>query len=153
MEDFTLRQTRQQIEASSIHASYKFRISARDLARFGQLYLQDGRWEGKQIIPAWWARESTTAHSLTGKKGTKSGYGYMFWVAAADEPAARGIPRGTITGSGTGGQRVVVLPSIDTVVVHLMDTDLRGGPRVGSSQFDGLLRTILRARRIDAEAP
>lgn len=146
MQDFSLTNTRYQLEPSSIHPSYKFRMSARDLARFGQLYLQRGRWGDLQIIRSDWIDESTTAYSDTGRKGTKSGYGYMFWIASADEPDARGIPKGAYTASGTGGQRLIILPSINTVIVHLVDTDVRGEPRMRSSQFDQLLKAILSSK-------
>ena len=73
----------------SIHPSYKFRISTRDLVRFGLLYLNKGVWQGVQVIPVDWVKESTRAHSITGSSGTKSGYGLMWWVVATseDQPA------------------------------------------------------------------
>jgi hypothetical protein len=61
----------------SQHPYYGFRLSARDLARFGQLYLQEGTWDGEQIIPTGWVAESTRVYSKTGQSGTSSGYGYM----------------------------------------------------------------------------
>jgi CubicO group peptidase (beta-lactamase class C family) len=69
----------------SRHPCYVFRMSARDRARFGQLFLQQGRWGRKQIVPEDWVDESTRAHSrtehLTGEPGIY--YGYMWWILAA----------------------------------------------------------------------
>ncbi|HEX9884958.1 MAG TPA: serine hydrolase [Longimicrobiales bacterium] len=145
MEDYNEdRDFRYQLEPHfSWHLAYKFRLSARDLARVGQLFLQDGRWQGTQLIPAAWIAESTRAHSRTGQSGTKSGYGLMWWVTATGEG---GLPEGSFTASGAGGQRLTVIPSARIVVVHLMDTDLEGGPRIGTSTYDELLRRIMAAR-------
>ena len=50
----------------SQHNYYNFRMSARDLARFGLLFLREGRWQNRQIISADWVRESTASYSQTG---------------------------------------------------------------------------------------
>ncbi len=147
MQDFRPEDFRYQLEPEhSIHPSYKFRISARDLARFGQLFLDEGRWGREQIVPADWVRLSTEVHSPTGSKGSKSGFGLMWWVAA-ESAADLGIPPGAFTASGSRGQRLTVLPDIDTVVVHLMDTDDRDGPRIGTSTYNEFLARLMRARR------
>lgn len=148
MQDFSLAQTRYQLEDVSIHPSYKFRISTRDLARFGLLYLNDGRWENQQVIPAEWIRTSTRPWSLTGQKGTKGGFGLMWWVTAETSPDDEALlPERVYTASGSGGQRLTIFPEIETVVVHRMNTDIRGGPRIGSSTYDRFLTQIMRARR------
>jgi CubicO group peptidase (beta-lactamase class C family) len=122
-------------------------MSARDLARFGLLYLREGRWEERQILPASWVRESTRARTVTGRLGTKSGYGYMWWVTAPGGvlPDAR-LPVGSFTASGSGGQRLTVIPTLDTVVVHLMNTDREGAPRVGTDDWNEFLEMLLAAR-------
>jgi CubicO group peptidase (beta-lactamase class C family) len=104
----------------SRHPNYWFRISARDLARFGQLYLQEGEWQGVQLIPAEWVEESTQAHSLTGKSGTYSGYGYMWWIAAKDY---RDIKEGSYAASGYGGHTLEILPHLNTLIVFRINTD------------------------------
>ncbi len=50
----------------SIHPAYPIRMSARDLARFGLLYLHKGNWAGKQIVPRDWVEESTRSYSPSG---------------------------------------------------------------------------------------
>lgn len=61
----------------SLHPAHIFRMSTRDLARFGQLYLQKGRWAERQILPAGWVTESTRPHT---DDGDGTGYGYMWWT-------------------------------------------------------------------------
>lgn len=145
MQDFDLARMRYQYEDASVHPSYKFRISTRDLARFGLLYLNKGSWEGRQVLPADWVETSTRATSVTGRKGTKSGYGMLWWVSSeADESA---LASGAFTASGAGGHRLTILPKIDTVVVHRVDTDDRNAARIGSTAYDRFLRLVLQARK------
>lgn len=144
MEDFDRNDQRNTYvqEPYSMHSGYRFRISARDLARLGLLYLREGRWRDRQLISKAWIRESTESYSHAEKSVTKSGYGMLWWVAIRSE---RGIPIGAYTASGNGGQRLTVFPSFDTVVVNLMNTDVQG-PRLSSSGWDRLLEPILQAR-------
>jgi CubicO group peptidase (beta-lactamase class C family) len=58
---------------ASIHPMYHFRLTARDLARFGYLYLHHGNWNGTQIVPSDWVEESTRAYSVTGWRGGERG--------------------------------------------------------------------------------
>ena len=127
----------------SQHPYYGFRISARDLARFGQLFLEGGDWQGTQIVPRAWVELSTQAHSRTAGAGTYSGYGYMWWIAARND---RGIPEGAYAASGMGGHTVEVLPSLETVIVLRPNTDAAQPRLLGSQEVDDIVRTILRAR-------
>jgi CubicO group peptidase (beta-lactamase class C family) len=150
MQDYRADAGVYELEPPSEHAAFGFRISARDLARFGLLYLHRGRWAGRQVIPEAWVDASVRSYSTTGTQGSlasKSGYGYMWWihVNARAHPELR-LPDGSFTASGNGGQRLTVIPSIDTVVVNLMNTD-EPGPRIGSAEWDGLLVEVLAARR------
>ena len=133
----------------SIHPSYSFRISARDFARFGVLYLNRGRWGNKQLIPGAWVDASVRSSSSSGDQGsnaTHSGYGFLWWVQrnAAAYPELR-IPDGTFTASGLGGQLMTVIPQIETVVVNMMNTD-EPGPRISANQWDLLLARVMAAR-------
>ena len=138
------------VEGESEHPVYAFRVSARDLARFGLLYLHRGRWRDTQLIPASWVDASVRSYSTTGDQGslaTKSGYGYMWWIQTnAQARPEFGIPDGTFTASGNGGQRLTVIPQFETIIVNLMNTD-EPGPRIGSSQWDTLVAEVLKARR------
>ena len=147
MQDYELSDTRYQLEEVSIHPSYKFRMSTRDLARFGLLYLEGGRARGTSIVPESWVSTSTRSHSITGRSGTKAGYGLMWWVYAdtARKPALSGPPA-AFTASGTGGHRLTVIPAIDTVLVFRTDTDDSSAARIGSSTYDRFVDCVLRAR-------
>jgi CubicO group peptidase (beta-lactamase class C family) len=110
----------------SQHPYYGFRISTRDLARVGQLFLQGGEWQGtgsanaEQIVPAGWVEESTQPYSQTDKAGTYSGYGYMWWIAASEYQS---IQTGSFAASGYGGHTMEVLPDLNTVIVFRVNTD------------------------------
>jgi CubicO group peptidase (beta-lactamase class C family) len=62
-----------------MHPAYLFKMSARDLARFGVLYQKLGNWKGNQIIPEAWIDESTMAYSVD-DEDAGMGYGYMWGI-------------------------------------------------------------------------
>ncbi len=102
---------------ASIYPAYLFYASARDLARFGLLYLRQGRWRDRQIVPAQWVRDSTQPYS-TADIGL--GYGYLWWTTFPDRPLEKlHLPAGSFFARGTGEQLVVVIPRDDLVIVHL----------------------------------
>ncbi len=154
MQDYTLGNTRYQLEDVSIHPSYKFRMSTRDLARFGVLFLDGGRWNGTSIVPEEWVSTSTRCHSITGRSGTKGGFGLMWWVDAdAEGRPVLSEPPAAYTASGSGGHRLTVLPGIDTVLVLRTDTDDPGAARIGSSTYDDFVESVLRARLPSSGGP
>jgi len=83
MEDFNanncryLTRTDYKSAPHSMHRYYLFRMSARDLARFGHLFLRQGRWKNQQIISSDWVWESAASHS---ERVVDGGYGYMWWT-------------------------------------------------------------------------
>ena len=79
-----------------------------DMARLGYLILQEGRWEGKQIVPRKWVREATRKQMETGES---EDYGYGWWVSRPDAEFEYYLA------SGRGGQRIQVIPSLDLVLV------------------------------------
>ncbi|MBN2392037.1 MAG: serine hydrolase [Anaerolineae bacterium] len=86
-------------------------ITPRDMARFGYLYLNEGMWDGQQIVPAAWVRASTTPHIETG--GTFD-YGYQWWTYPKwDAYAAK----------GRYGQLIFVIPEHELVVVFTAEMD------------------------------
>lgn len=122
----------------SEHPAYCFRMSARDMARFALLYQNNGRWEGRQVIPALWVAESTTRHSLIDPE-TGLGYGYMWRII----PDLTGLGR-AIFHTGYGVHLMGTIPDRKLVVVHRVDTD---GPfRMTGKHLDTLVQMILAAR-------
>jgi CubicO group peptidase (beta-lactamase class C family) len=80
-------------------------LSPRDMAKLGYLYLHGGLWEGKQVVPAAWVRESTRPHI---KVDSSWQYGYQWWV----DPETL-----FFAAIGRFGQSIFVAPSLDLVVV------------------------------------
>jgi CubicO group peptidase (beta-lactamase class C family) len=124
------------------HPAYPFRLTARDLARFGQLFLQRGTWGGREVVPRLWVDLSVSPISDAGHDGA---YGYMWWVSRAGIhfPGVH-VPEGTYTARGAGGHYVCVVPARDLVVVHRVDTD-QEGKKVDKFRFGRLLGLILDA--------
>ena len=150
MQDYRYDDTRRDGEyvhsESSMHAAYPFRLSARDLARFGVLFLNGGRWNGTQVVPEKWVRMSVRPYSLAGDRGA---YGYMWWVAHQNIHFPQmSVPHGTYSARGARGHYVVVVPERELVVVHRVDTDIPGR-KVGAMDFGALLERILEAQRLD----
>ncbi len=84
-------------------------IKTEDIARFGQMYLQGGVWQGRQIVPAAWVAEATAKQTSNGDKPDsdwEQGYGYQFWRCRHNG----------YRGDGAFGQFCVVLPEQDTVL-------------------------------------
>ena len=108
------RDTRYLYEDGSAHPAYLFSLTARDLARFGWLYARGGQWAGRRLVSEAWIKESTTAHVPRAR--AQNSYGYLWWVNDG--------PRGDehlFWAAGAGGQFVLIAPSLDLVVVHLVD--------------------------------
>jgi CubicO group peptidase (beta-lactamase class C family) len=143
MEDFLPERDGKYVELTdSIHPAYPFRISARDLARFGQMFLRHGRLGDRQVVPAHWVAMSTLPISEAGHSGA---YGYMWWVERSGilYPDAI-VPPGTYAARGAGGHVLLVVPALDTVIVHRVDTD-QEGRLVPDTSLGRLFRLILAA--------
>jgi CubicO group peptidase (beta-lactamase class C family) len=88
---------------------YGLSIRTEDIAKFGQLYLQKGKWNGQQLVPAAWVEEATAFQTSNGsnpKSDWDQGYGYQFWRCR----------HGAYRGDGAFGQYCVVLPEQDAVI-------------------------------------
>jgi hypothetical protein len=84
-------------------------VRTEDIARFGQLYLQRGMWQGKQLVPASWVDTATSRWMSNGsspKSDWDQGYGFQFWRCRY----------GVYRGDGAHGQFCVVFPELDAVV-------------------------------------
>ncbi len=101
-----------------VGSSYVY-ATARDWAKFGLLYLQDGIWNGERMLPEGWVRHATTpAPRIPG-----SAFGAHFWVQIPDEYTSGGnvglLPQDAFHAVGHAGQFVTVIPSRELVVVRL----------------------------------
>src|SRR3974390_2598356 len=84
-------------------------IRTEDIARFGLLYLQKGKWNGNQLVPAAWVETATARQTSNGSEPTSDwdqGYGYQFWRCR----------HGLYRGDGAFGQFCIVMPEQDAVV-------------------------------------
>jgi CubicO group peptidase (beta-lactamase class C family) len=88
---------------------YGLSVRTEDIAKFGQLYLQKGKWEGKQLVPEAWVEAATARQTSNGsnpKSDWDQGYGYQFWRCR----------HGAYRGDGAFGQYCIVLPEQDAVI-------------------------------------
>ena len=91
------------------------KIRTEDIAKFGQLYLQKGKWQDKQLVPAAWVEQATSKQVSNGSDPAKDwdqGYGFQFWRCR----------HGAFRGDGANGQFCVVLPEQDAVIAITADT-------------------------------
>jgi CubicO group peptidase (beta-lactamase class C family) len=120
------------------------------MARFGLLYLREGRWRERQVVPASWVRESTRPVS---DFGDGTGYGYMWWTYAAGalgESYPQLNSHDLYMARGTGGQAIFVVPGADLVIVHRGDTP-NSRPVSGAHAWR-IVERILAARTGEAKA-
>lgn len=85
------------------------KVRTEDIANFGQLYLQDGVWQGKRLLPEGWVADASAKHISNGtdpESDWAQGYGFQFWRCR----------HGAYRGDGAFGQYCVVLPEQDAVV-------------------------------------
>ncbi|MEI6105712.1 MAG: serine hydrolase [Opitutae bacterium] len=94
-------------------------LRTEDVAKFGQLYLQKGVWQGRQLIPAAWVEEATSRQAVTDSipgSNFAYGYGYQFWC----------YPHGIYCSIGANGQFCVIIPEQDAVLVVTAETKNMG---------------------------
>jgi CubicO group peptidase (beta-lactamase class C family) len=90
------------------YGGYGLKLTAREMARFGFLFLNDGCWEGRRILAPGWVESATGPEEDTPwGKGT---YGYLWWRTTFDG-------RPAYFAGGWGGQHIIIVPSLDLVVV------------------------------------
>jgi CubicO group peptidase (beta-lactamase class C family) len=110
--------------------------NARDLARFGLLYLNEGVWNGKRIVPESWIRFARTPAPATRNQGRI--YGGQFWLVPDDR---NDLPQDAYSTNGSRGQFTIIIPSYDLVIVRRGEDWLSG---YGFSNWD-LAREVLKA--------
>lgn len=142
LQDFLPGDVRYQEEAYTDHRMYRFYMSARDLARFGSLYVSEGRWQSAQIIPSYWIDQTLTKYSEVPYSPDVDGYGYLWWIDSGG---------GRYWAEGSGGQYLMIDPVKQLVMVALNDRDLKlfnlrlHNPMVAAATFgevDGLWNQV-----------
>jgi CubicO group peptidase (beta-lactamase class C family) len=110
--------------------------NARDLARFGLLYLNGGTWHGQRIVPESWIRFARTPAPATRDKGHF--YGGQFWLVPDD---LSDLPQDAYSTAGSRGQFTIIVPSYDLVIVR------RGEDWLSSDEMNNwdLLGEVLKA--------
>ena len=99
-------------------------ITPREMARFGQLVLQHGTWDGQQLVPAAWLDRSLAERWDLGCRpglGAHQGYGFLWWLYDPDGYQVWNA-------SGYGGQEVWIAPDLDLVIVVTHDASRVGQP-------------------------
>jgi CubicO group peptidase (beta-lactamase class C family) len=90
-------------------------LRPRDMAKVGAMYLNDGVWNGRQVVPATWVEASTSvATPLPSGYRTVHGYGYNWWLGGPQRE--QGMAE-HFRASGWGGQEIYVFPALDLVLV------------------------------------
>lgn len=112
------------------------RLRSRDLAKIGLMLLDGGRWRGRQVIPAQWIEESITP-KVQARQGV--GYGYQFWQHTWQTPCGP-VPASYM--SGNGGNKILLLPIFNAVVVV---TRQHYGQRGMHEQTDLLIENFILA--------
>jgi len=100
-------------DAGTWVASAYVHATARDFARFGLLYLRDGVWEGRRLLPPGWVDHGRRARSVDPEDGDE--YGCHWWT--------RPDPLGTFWAAGHEGQYIDICPALDLVLVRMGRTD------------------------------
>ncbi|MBC8755069.1 DUF2306 domain-containing protein [Kordia sp. YSTF-M3] len=119
-------------EDNSRYSAYHMHLSTRDMAKIGQLMLQEGTWNGKQLIDKDWIKKTITTVTPTdtiskryyrdASSPVQSSYGYMWWLHERfyDNPDFEGA----YSARGAFGQYITVIPKRDVVIVHKTTVDL-----------------------------
>ncbi|MBS0265791.1 MAG: serine hydrolase [Planctomycetes bacterium] len=123
---------------------YGLSIRTEDIAKFGQLYLQGGNWQGRQLVPKSWVEAATARQVANGSNPDSDwdqGYGYQFWRCR----------NGAFRGDGAFGQYCIVLPELDAVIA--ITSGVRDMQQVLNLVWDKLLPAFRPLRlKPDAEA-
>lgn len=109
-------------------------LRPRDVARVGYLYLNDGYWDGKQVISKEWVRQSTSAQ-INAFAGAD--YGYLWWVHPGEDPSI-------FEAIGYGGQSLYIVPSLDLVVVVTgnVDNGDAGAPNPAPIIYEWIVKAV-----------
>ncbi len=137
----------------SRYPAYHVWLSTRDMARIGLLMLNEGNWNGRQVVSRDWARRIVSVVTPLEDMNPPpmrqgfSGYGYMWWVY--DGPAAVGPFAGAYQALGAVGQWITVLPALDLVIAH--KTNSVYGRTTPYSDGMRMIELLLEARGVSVD--
>jgi CubicO group peptidase (beta-lactamase class C family) len=97
-------------DSSSAETFAQLYLRPRDMAKFGLLFSNDGRWNGHQVISEEWVETSTSSQATLGD----TDYGYLWWRPYLHVPGGH---RNAIAAQGNGGQEIYLWPELDMVAV------------------------------------
>ena len=125
------------IDSTGVHSGgFGLKLTAPDLLKIGQLYLDGGRWHGRQLVSESWITESTS-NQLTAEQGSNGDqYGYFWWIF--NEPETPGF-----VAAGSWYQRIFVIPSRHLVVVVTADDSNYAESVVGTDFEPVLAETVI----------
>jgi CubicO group peptidase (beta-lactamase class C family) len=122
-----------------VAAAAGLRLRPRDAAKIGQLVLDHGAWNGRQIVPAAWIAQSVAPRfQAIGYFGGLAFYGYQWWLGRS---LSRGEEIKWIAAVGLGGQRIFIVPDLDLVV--MTTSGLYTSPRQGNAALDILYSSVI----------
>lgn len=119
------------LNPETVYAAGNLQLRPRDMAKFGYLYLNGGRWQGQTVISESWIAASTQPHVAT---LWRAKYGYQWWVSLFDSGSRSYL---AYYADGWGGQRIFVLPDLAMVVVFT------GGNYVQTAPVDEILQQYI----------
>lgn len=143
MQDYKVSHVTYRTNSKTLHPQYVIDMSARDLARIGLLVQNQGKWEGKQIVPANYVTEATSSLSKNLEPGQDLNYGYCWWILD-----------GKTIATGYGRQSIVINPKNETVIVTRVFTGNNAvqkalfgsfGPDIKYEPYNELLNKIYNA--------
>jgi CubicO group peptidase (beta-lactamase class C family) len=122
-----------------ISAAAGLRLRPRDAAKIGQLVLDRGIWNGRQLVPATWIAQSIAPRfQAIGYFGGLFFYGYQWWLGRT---LSDGREITWIAAMGLGGQRIFIVPELDLVV--MITSGLYSSPRQGHAEIDVLSNFVI----------
>ena len=117
-------------DISSAETFCQLYLRPRDMAKFGLLFLNNGQWNGKQIVPSGWVKQSFMKHSTV----QNVDYGYLWWIKYLDADGTRYYSKAA---QGNGGQKIYIWEQLNMVVV------ITGGNYNTQSPSDELIRRYI----------
>jgi CubicO group peptidase (beta-lactamase class C family) len=112
-------------------------LTLKDYAKIGSLFLHNGHWNGKQIVPKTWVTESVTPDGAHVQPGDQFGYGYQWWIPKSEQ--------GEFMAQGVYNQNIYINPTTNTVIVKLSANPFYNDKSIVASRSEAaltLFRTI-----------